>query len=242
MLIYIITNDINDKVYIGQTTKSLEARIANHHNSFVSGAHTHIYNAMRKYGWDKFHFAVLATAKTQEELDALEAEYIIKYDSIRNGYNMIPGGRVNPMDSSIVKAKHKQVMQTEAVRSKISKTMKESIAAHGGVSAAVRAKQSEVRKKLYASPEGELVKQKFRESFQFSPEHYKALNEAKYKAVYCINESGDLVAEFNCVTAAAQWWYDQGYKLSSIDSIMDRIKLSSKENRYIKGLKWIYRV
>ena len=52
MLIYLITNDVNNKVYVGQTTKSLEERIQGHRSAMVSGVDTHIYRAMRKYGWE----------------------------------------------------------------------------------------------------------------------------------------------------------------------------------------------
>ena len=93
MLIYLITNDVNDKVYVGQTTKSLEERIKNHRNSMVSGGTTHLYNAMRKYGWDKFHFHTIAYADDQETLNELEEYFIKKYDSTnhRIGYNILPG-------------------------------------------------------------------------------------------------------------------------------------------------------
>lgn len=243
MIIYMITNDVNNKVYIGQTTKSLKDRIMGHRNSMVSGVKTHIYNAMRKYGWEHFTFHVIDHAETQEELDRLEEFYIQKYDAIRSGYNMAPGGSTNPMTSPIVAAKHAQSMKDPEVRQRIGKSVKRTLAAQGGPSAEAHQHMSEARKRLYASPEGDAVRAKFRASFRLSPEHYRALNDAKNKSVYCVNEAGEVVKEFDRVKDAAVWWYQNGYDtVKRADLLMDRIKQSFKEDRFIHGLKWIYRV
>lgn len=242
MLIYIITNDVNDKVYIGQTTKTLENRIQNHHNSMVTGVDTHIYRAMRKYGWEKFHFRQIATAESQEDLDYLEQYYIAKYDSVKNGYNMSFGGSTNTMDSPIVKAKHDAKMRSPEVRKQISESMKASYAERGGPTEEHRKHLSESRKALYASEKGDEIREKFRKSFKFSAEHFKALNDSKNKSVYCVNESGEVIAEFERVKDAAQWWYEQGYIVKDVSQLCDRIKQSYREDKYIKGIKWVYRV
>lgn len=49
----------------------------------VSMVDTHLYNAMRKYGWDNFKFEVIATAEDKETLDELESYFIRKYDTIK---------------------------------------------------------------------------------------------------------------------------------------------------------------
>ena len=243
MLIYLITNDVNNKVYVGQTTKSLEERIQGHRSSMVSGVDTHIYRAMRKYGWDKFHFQVIATAQDQDTLNDLEAYFIQKYDSIRNGYNMAPGGSINTMYSPVVADKHDAIVRSPKGRKKISESMKKSYADRGGPSESHRKHLSESRKALYASPEGQKIREKFRQSFQLSASHFRALNEAKNKSVYCINESQQIVAEFDRVKDAAAWWHQNGYSsVKSPDQLMDKIKESAKNDKYIKGLKWIYRV
>lgn len=243
MLIYKITNDVNSKLYIGQTTKTLEQRIQNHRNSFVSGVDNHLYRAMRKYGWDKFHFEVIAEVTDQDTLDELEAYYISKYDTIRNGYNMAPGGKINIMYSDVVKSRHDAKMRTPEVRHRISESMKQSYADRGGPSAEHRANLSKSRKALYASDKGDEIRAKFRKSFKLSDEHYRALNDAKNKSVYCVNASGELVAEFDRVKDAADWWFRNGYgNVKNSDQLNDRIKESATQDRYIRGLKWIYRV
>lgn len=243
MLIYKITNDVNDKIYIGQTTKSLEERIAGHRASCNSGVDNHLYRAMRKYGWDKFHFSIVVTCEDQDTLDELEAYYIAKFDCINNGYNMAPGGSINTMYSPVVKEKHDAKMRTDAVRSKISESMKQSYRDRGGPSEEHRKHLSESRKALYASEKGQEVREKFRKSFKLSEAHYRALNDAKNKSVYCIDTSGNFVAEFPRVKDAAQWWYNNGYgNVKELNQLSDKIKESSKKDKYIRGLKWIYRV
>lgn len=242
MLIYKITNILNGKLYIGQTTKTLDQRIQTHRNSMVSMVDTHLYNAMRKYGWDNFKFEEIATAQDKGTLDELEAYFINMYDTIRNGYNMAPGGVYNPMSSEVVAEKHHQKMRTPEARKKISESMKASYVERGGPTQEHRQNLSQSRKELYASEKGDEIRAKFRKSFKFSPEHFKALNDAKNKSVYCIDDKGQTIAEFERVKDAAQWWYDQGYKVKDPSQLSDRIKQSAKEDRYIRGIKWIYRV
>lgn len=243
MLIYKITNDINSKLYIGQTTKTLEERIKSHRNSYVSGKDTHLYRAMRKYGWEKFHFHIIAETNDQETLNELEAFYISKYDTIRNGYNMARGGNINIMHSDVVKKKHDDVMRSPEVRDKISKSMKHSYVLRGGPTAEHRAHLSANKKAMYASEQGELVRQKFRKSFKLSEAHFRALNDAKNKAVYCIDESGNFVAEFPRVKDAAIWWQTHGYGVNKYNrTVCARIKDSARFEKYIKGLRWFYRV
>lgn len=240
MLIYLITNMINGKKYIGQTTKSLEQRIKNHKNAMRT-KDTHIYRAMRKYGWDNFEFKVLTYAMDQQMLNDLEEYYIRKYDTIKCGYNMAKGGSINTMYSKVVADKHNTIMKSDAVRHKISESMKQYYQKHG-VSADTKRKLSENKKAFYASERGQQTIFKVQKQFVMTEAHKEAANRAKYKAVYCIDTDNQVVAEFENVKSAAQWWYDQGYIVKSAHQLCDRIKDSAKDNRYIRGLKWIYRV
>lgn len=96
MLIYKITNDINDKVYIGQTIGSLRDRIYNYRKEVKWKSNSRpIIRAMHKYGFEHFLFEVLRdNIGTQVELDYWEKEYIRQYKSLtsQNGYNIELGG------------------------------------------------------------------------------------------------------------------------------------------------------
>lgn len=125
MIVYKIWNDVNEKLYIGITTKSLEQRWKWHTNKASSGSKTHLYNAMRKYGVDKFHIIQIDTTELYEDLLEKEKYYIALYDSYNNGYNMTYGGDTNPMDAEASKEKHNNIMRSDDVRQRISATMKE---------------------------------------------------------------------------------------------------------------------
>lgn len=82
--IYIIKNDINDKVYIGQTTQPLPKRFNEHFGYHCSA----IGEAMRNIG--KSHFSIYLLDDTANNLDELlekEIYYVQKYNSVKNGYN-----------------------------------------------------------------------------------------------------------------------------------------------------------
>lgn len=238
MVIYKITNTVNNKVYIGQTQRTLETRVREHLQASETGEGFYLHSAIRKYGWDKFTVEVIAETDNIEILNELEKFYISKYNSNHIGYNLAPGGYTNCMSSDKVKAYHDRVMRSPEVRAKISATMKDRIAKSGGFSAEHRQHVSEGLKRFYA--EGK--RPNYKNPQHLTPEHYKALNDAKNKAVYCIDESNNIIAEFSRVKDAAEWWYNQGYIVKDANQLCDKIKQSYKQDKFIRGLKWIYRV
>lgn len=95
MIIYKITNLINEKVYIGQTILTLENRINNYIKEYKWAKKDRpIILAMRKYGFENFCFEEIDSAKTKKELDKKERYYISFYNSLcsQNGYNIELGG------------------------------------------------------------------------------------------------------------------------------------------------------
>lgn len=90
--IYMISNDKNDKVYIGQTTKSIYERF----NEHCSYSFSEIGKAIQSIGNEHFTVSLLDdTASNLDELAELEEFYIKKYNSIENGYNSRPACKSN---------------------------------------------------------------------------------------------------------------------------------------------------
>lgn len=80
--IYKTTCLINNKIYIGQTTKNKEIKY------FGSGIK--IYKAIRKYGQENFKREILKFVNNQNELNKWEQIYILKFNSTNDsiGYNI----------------------------------------------------------------------------------------------------------------------------------------------------------
>lgn len=94
--IYIITNDINNKVYIGQST-NINKRIQEHFWKSTCqkdiSYNSALHNAIRKYGKEHFYWTILEECEPNL-LDERERVYIQKYNSISpNGYNILSGGQ-----------------------------------------------------------------------------------------------------------------------------------------------------
>jgi len=91
--IYIIKNIMNDKVYIGQTTMSVDDRFKAHIKKSTIEKRTYkLYNALKKYGKENFYIESLEDDVPIELLDKKEIYYINKYNSYKNGYNSTKGG------------------------------------------------------------------------------------------------------------------------------------------------------
>lgn len=101
-------NKINNKKYIGITSKTLKQRSNN--GKGYKGC-TKFYNAIEKYGWKNFRHKILYRGLTKEEAEEKEQELIKEYNTQVEGYNIANGGSVNSM--------------TEETRDKISKSRRD---------------------------------------------------------------------------------------------------------------------
>ena len=89
--IYQIINDINDKIYIGKTERSIEERW-NEHCRACNYTHYEkrpLYSAMKKYGIEHFHISLLEETDNPEER---ETYWIEQKQSFKHGYNATIGG------------------------------------------------------------------------------------------------------------------------------------------------------
>lgn len=165
MIIYKITNKVNNKIYIGQTVLSLNKRRNQH---LVCEKETPLYNAIRKHGKDNFTFEVICTALNKSYLNELEAFFIKFYDCMTpEGYNLTSGG-----DSAFSRSEHTKKLQRKAMtgrvvsqetRDKISKSLMGNISPRKGVTLS-----SETKNKISMAQIGRKVseetKQKMRDT------------------------------------------------------------------------------
>ncbi len=90
--IYKITNKINNKCYIGQTVMNIEKRWDAHRKCIgKENGCPGLRRAFEKYGLENFKFEIVIIC-FDTDLSKYEKEYIKKYDSFKNGYNLTHGG------------------------------------------------------------------------------------------------------------------------------------------------------
>lgn len=91
-IIYIAENVFTGEVYVGSTTKSLVERRNDHLQKSSSGSDGYFHQAISTFGVDAFTWTEVCSASSQNELAEKEVEYILMYNSFRNGYNSDRGG------------------------------------------------------------------------------------------------------------------------------------------------------
>ena len=89
MLVYKAVNKVNGKVYVGQTSKTLEERVFEHYKSSKKPKSI-FHRALAKYGVLGFDWVILQeNINSKAELDILEVQYQHQYKVVEEGYNMV---------------------------------------------------------------------------------------------------------------------------------------------------------
>ena len=107
--IYVITNTITNKKYVGKTLShrknhnkyrpfGFEGRFKDHISEALCNTKkkqcSYLNNSIRQYGKDTFKVELI-TECPKEELDTMEEQYIKEYNTLYpNGYNLTSGGKV----------------------------------------------------------------------------------------------------------------------------------------------------
>ena len=101
MIIYKSTNKITGKIYIGQTTHTLDKRIKGHINESKKDKNRPFLLSINKYGVDNFTFETIDSANNLDELNDKEIYWVNFYNSVSpNGYNVTGGGQGKKMIST----------------------------------------------------------------------------------------------------------------------------------------------
>ena len=114
--IYLITNRINGKKYVGQS-KNIKQRWKEH---ILKERNTMIHNAIKKYGEENFDFKILERCP-KEKLTERERFY---YNKLKPEYNAIYPEE-NPMNYEYIRIKQKKAVNTEEYKKMMSSKAKE---------------------------------------------------------------------------------------------------------------------
>lgn len=127
--VYVHTNKINGKKYVGQTGRKPEIRWGS--NGVNYKASPYFYSAIQKYGWDNFDHEIIANNLTKQEACDLEIKFIKELDTMNeaNGYNLTEGGegakhsertrkKISELRKGIVFSEEHLKNLTEAIRNR----------------------------------------------------------------------------------------------------------------------------
>lgn len=111
--IYIIVNNLNNKVYIGQSTNINQRFIDHFKESAINTRPYPLHKDIAKYGKDNFSKKVLQYCDKQD-LDYFERKWILKYRSENKPmYNVIDGAPTNAENMAEMKRKQFSKMNKE---------------------------------------------------------------------------------------------------------------------------------
>lgn len=218
--IYLITNTINKKQYVGQTRRpDVEERWRQHRSNKTLGPY--LKSAYAKYGHDKFKFQVICIC-FDEDCDKYEEEYIKKFNTLSpNGYNLKGGGHFSKHHpDTMVKMKESlKKVWTEEKRKKMSEKLKgENHHSYGKQLTDVQKEQLSISAKKYwenmSKEEHEKICKERRErnsTKQPSEKVLAALEKGRQlnkgcngKKVGIYDDSGVLLETFKSITEASQ--------------------------------------
>lgn len=111
-VIYKITNNLNGKVYIGQTVQPLRDRWYRHCGNYGSTNENNmaIKRAIKKYGKENFTLEEIESCD-YKDLDEREKFWINYYNSYNKGYNSTLGGQKGAKLQKLLPVKSKVIEQ-----------------------------------------------------------------------------------------------------------------------------------
>jgi hypothetical protein len=193
--VYLVPNDINVKVYIGQTIRSLEERLEGHFEDAVIGSETHFHRAIRLYG--KEHFKnirpICQGEYRQELLNLYEIYCIAFYRQLLgrdNVYNIANGGAFAGLSGENSPSKRPEV------RAKLSKAKKRKPSWNKGLTKETDSRVMNISKALAGRPFSPTATKRQREAVTGRPqsvEHIKKRVESRLRSsllrpAYCPTE------------------------------------------------------
>lgn len=174
MIVYLATNTVNGKQYVGQTIQSLPKRKSQHlYFSRVKTVTMALQHAIKKYSEDAFTWEIITECHSRDILNQAEKEYIELYNTIApNGYNLRKGGNSYGFsEESIQKMREAGIKNGERLK---------------GIplSLETRRKMSKVRKGRKFSEETKNKMSNARKGMKLSKETRKKMSEAKKGNTY----------------------------------------------------------
>jgi group I intron endonuclease len=232
--IYLITNKINGKKYIGQTIQNdINKRWTSHKNLKNKTVGNILYNAYKKYGVNNFEYKIICIC-FNDDTNKYEEEYIKKYNTIYpNGYNLLPGGNNRKHNEYTKKQISENLKGSKNPNYGVKKTleqikqMSERMKGEKNHAYGKKFTEEEIQKKIDMFKNNPEIKTKISNSLK---EYYKKnVGISKNKKVEQYDLNGNLLNIFYSISDAARHVNISTQFLS---------RTCNKENYTAAGFKW----
>ncbi len=240
MQIYIITNKLNGKQYVGQSRNYLDRWTS--HCSYKDDYSCLLHNAIRKYGKDNFTIELLEDNIPIEEIDQREKYYIDYYNTFTNGYNMTTGGQgvhgyrhTNNTKQKISNNSEKMWTEIKRDESRYNEIMiKRSKSLKGKkFSESHRKAISEAAKKRLGSKNSFYGK-------RHSQETKDLIGKKNSKSIVMVDpNSNEIIREFTSIKKAVKYLLEIG-KTTSIQADHKIVNVCKGRKEYAYGFRWRY--
>lgn len=208
--IYLITNKINGKRYVGKTIHTIEHRFNQHCNDTNN---TYINVAIRKHGKDNFEVSLLLQCEDSEWsywesyfIEALHAHWS------EGGYNLSRGGDHNPMEDGEVKRRHLEACQSQSHRDKL-----KAAASGKRHTKESREKMSKVQKEVYSNPE---LRRKVK------------LHQPTVISVGMLDEDDKIIQTFDSLSDVCKYFNKDIGNTSSLSKMIDKRNKNGKRAKF----------
>lgn len=229
--IYIITNLINGKQYVGQTVSGYKERFRQHclyaNGCYTNGEYVQVVDmAIKKYGIKNFKVDIIEQVPYRLRNEK-EKFYIKKYNTFNEGYNRTIGGDFNPMFDDTVRKKHKEICSSEEHKQR----QRENAIKMFSEREDIHRKITEGNKRAWKSYSKEKRNQVL--------SGFVKCNEARKQRVACIDKDDNIIKEFESASEACRFvGKDSGEAGNLLKSCNEYIK--SGKRRVMKfGYYWI---
>ena len=215
--IYVITNLLNDRQYVGKTINTISQRFYQHCNN--DHYHTYIHNAIKKYGKENFTIEEICTCE-DDRWKELERFYIKKLHThySEGGYNITWGGDDNPMDDDEVKRRHKELMCTAEHRKRDSEIIRKYNSSE--LRKLNDLKQSERQKGVYV-------------------DQFRNWNDSRKQPIAMLDDDGNEVMRFESCSDACRYLHDVECRKADASYVAVFKKFADKFNKNGKRSKFL---
>ena len=221
--VYLITNRVNGKRYVGITCRGYLERFKEHVHESLSGSTCILHNAIRKYGVANFDVMMLESNISDSDIENKEQEYIKLYNTFYTsgiGYNMTEGG------GGMCGYKHTEEVKHRISRSLMGHECSESRNLKIKESMTGREYKDEWRKALSESRLGRFTG----EDNPFFGKHHSddtkskvSAANTKHRVIQIDKITDEVLQTFNNPKHAGEWVVSNGYSKGAPDTCGGRI-------------------